>query len=175
MNYTERHLLPADAIPDLSPDSLRIVREYCSLAVKEDLCEDDETRMREILELAEADGLLDFWLNEADHFLAHELDLTNRESICRFENQQAHLREHLDNGKTEDACLVLLDEIEYRLKTYVREVQQTLREKGFNPGPIDGILGVKTEAALKTFQSANRITPSGIADQHTLEILKLDE
>jgi murein L,D-transpeptidase YcbB/YkuD len=175
MDYIERHLHLADAIPDLSPDALGIVREYCSLAVKKNLCDDDEVRMNAILELAETDGLLDFWLNEADHFLAHELGLTNRESICRFENQQAHLREHLDNGKTEDTCLMLIEEIESRLKTYVQEVQQSLRKKGFNPGPIDGILGIRTETALKTFQSAHQLTPNGIADQHTLEILKLSE
>lgn len=34
----------------------------------------------------------------------------------------------------------------------VRKIQQALLDAGFNPGPVDGIIGPKTLAALESFQ-----------------------
>lgn len=41
--------------------------------------------------------------------------------------------------------------------TYARvsQIQQALMEKGFDPGPIDGVIGPKTIAAMNRFQKAN--------------------
>ena len=41
-------------------------------------------------------------------------------------------------------------------KEEIRLVQVRLRNAGFDPGPIDGILGPKTRSAIKRYQSANR-------------------
>jgi len=35
--------------------------------------------------------------------------------------------------------------------THVREVQQALLEAGYDPGPIDGIMGPRTKAALRKY------------------------
>jgi len=44
----------------------------------------------------------------------------------------------------------------------VRAVQQYLLNLGFNPGPVDGVFGPRTEAAVKAFQRANGLWDDGI-------------
>ena len=39
----------------------------------------------------------------------------------------------------------------------VRDVQRTLRRLGWQPGPVDGLYGPRTEAAVTRFQSASRV------------------
>jgi len=53
----------------------------------------------------------------------------------------------------------------------VREAQQALQQKGFDVGPIDGIMGPKTSAALREFQQAQGLKTSGRLDQPTLSAL----
>ena len=40
----------------------------------------------------------------------------------------------------------------------VKEIQSQLKNKGFDPGPVDGDLGPKTLAAMKSYLSSN-VTP----------------
>lgn len=49
----------------------------------------------------------------------------------------------------------------------VKQAQQALKDKGHDPGPIDGILGPKTQAALKAFQQANNIKATARLDAET--------
>jgi uncharacterized protein (TIGR02594 family) len=49
----------------------------------------------------------------------------------------------------------------------VREIQQALQAAGFNPGPVDGIRGRKTIAAIKEFQKAHGLTVDGIVGPQT--------
>jgi len=57
----------------------------------------------------------------------------------------------------------------------VSEVQTILTNKGFNPGPIDGIFGVLTNGGVTTFQSANRLSPDGIVGPLTWKALLGDD
>jgi hypothetical protein len=50
----------------------------------------------------------------------------------------------------------------------VRKVQQLLKEKGLNPGPIDGVAGPLTNAAVKAFQESYGIKANGGIDNQTL-------
>jgi len=43
----------------------------------------------------------------------------------------------------------------------VKNAQQALKDKGFDPGPIDGVWGPRTTAAARNFQKAENITVSG--------------
>ena len=49
----------------------------------------------------------------------------------------------------------------------VMAMQRSLREKGHNPGPVDGIMGPRTRAALMEYQKKEGITPSGQWDDDT--------
>ncbi len=49
----------------------------------------------------------------------------------------------------------------------VKDIQQVLAIAGFDPGPIDGIRGRKTIAAIKQFQAANHLVPDGIVGPKT--------
>src|SRR6185503_7296332 len=53
----------------------------------------------------------------------------------------------------------------------IRDLQSTLAKAGFNPGPLDGISGPQTTAAVKAFQQANGLTPDGIVGPQTSAVL----
>ena len=47
----------------------------------------------------------------------------------------------------------------------ILDVQRALKERGFNPGPIDGIYGPKTKAAVRKFQKANGLAVGGLTKE----------
>jgi peptidoglycan hydrolase-like protein with peptidoglycan-binding domain len=49
----------------------------------------------------------------------------------------------------------------------VGDLQEALKALGYNPGPIDGVFGAATEAAVKAFQQARAITADGIVGRVT--------
>ena len=46
-------------------------------------------------------------------------------------------------------------------------MQQALKDKGFDPGPVDGIDGPKTASALKDYQKSENVTMTGRLDAAT--------
>ncbi|HUK40665.1 MAG TPA: peptidoglycan-binding domain-containing protein [Candidatus Acidoferrales bacterium] len=55
----------------------------------------------------------------------------------------------------------------------IRSLQQALRDKGFDPGPIDGMMGPQTRQALQSFQRSKNITATGELDNETSQQLGL--
>jgi peptidoglycan hydrolase-like protein with peptidoglycan-binding domain len=53
----------------------------------------------------------------------------------------------------------------------IRRVQEALRNKGFDSGPVDGIFGPRTEQAVHDFQDRYGIRASGKVDNQTLYAL----
>jgi len=53
----------------------------------------------------------------------------------------------------------------------VREAQQALKDKGYDPGPIDGINGPQTEAAVRRYQEKESINADGRLGPKTLDSL----
>ncbi len=51
------------------------------------------------------------------------------------------------------------------------ELQQALKDRGFDPGIIDGIIGRDTIAAIRAFQAANGLQVDGIAGRNTIAAL----
>jgi peptidoglycan hydrolase-like protein with peptidoglycan-binding domain len=56
----------------------------------------------------------------------------------------------------------------------VLDAQKELKAAGFNPGPLDGVFGPKTEAAVKSFQKAHGLAQDGIIGPKTWGALKGD-
>jgi peptidoglycan hydrolase-like protein with peptidoglycan-binding domain len=50
----------------------------------------------------------------------------------------------------------------------LRSVQEALKAKGYDPGPVDGVFGRKTKAAPKDFRKAEKLLESGRQDPETL-------
>lgn len=56
----------------------------------------------------------------------------------------------------------------------VMAVQQALKDKGHDPGTIDGVMGPKTQAALRDFQKKEGLKASGRLDQETMAKLGVE-
>ena len=57
----------------------------------------------------------------------------------------------------------------------VKEAQEILKDAGFDPGPIDGIMGGQTRSAIKAFQKAKSLKPTGKIDSITLLALNREK
>jgi len=57
----------------------------------------------------------------------------------------------------------------------VKKLQEALKAKGHDPGPVDGIVGPKTRAALKAFQEASGLKATGQLDDQTAEKLGVEK
>lgn len=53
----------------------------------------------------------------------------------------------------------------------VRQIQQTLKDKGFDPGDVDGLWGRKTIAAVKELQAAAGLKVDGVVGPKTSAVL----
>ncbi|MGH7325060.1 MAG: peptidoglycan-binding protein [Candidatus Rokuibacteriota bacterium] len=59
-------------------------------------------------------------------------------------------------------------------RAQVRSAQQALKDKGHDPGSIDGVMGPQTQAALKDFQKAQGLKETGRLDAETMAQLGVD-
>jgi Putative peptidoglycan binding domain len=57
----------------------------------------------------------------------------------------------------------------------VREVQKKLNDQGYHAGPVDGILGPNTQAAIRNFQEAKGLKATGQLNQETMNALGIEE
>jgi uncharacterized protein (TIGR02594 family) len=53
----------------------------------------------------------------------------------------------------------------------IRNIQDVLKSKGFDPGSIDGIWGRNTIAAIRNFQTANKLPVDGVLGPTTRDLL----
>ena len=49
-------------------------------------------------------------------------------------------------------------------KTQVRRLQAELKQMGYDPGDIDGMVGDSLRSAVRAYQARNGLTPDGYAD-----------
>ena len=56
-------------------------------------------------------------------------------------------------------------------KQTVSDVQQALKDKGQDPGPVDGVMGARTRAALQAYQKAQSLEATGRLDAKTMASL----
>lgn len=57
----------------------------------------------------------------------------------------------------------------------VKAVQQALKDKGFDPGEVDGKMGPKTQAALRDFQQKEGLKATGRLDTETMAKLGVEK
>jgi len=55
----------------------------------------------------------------------------------------------------------------------VARVQQALKERGYDPGPVNGVMNEQTRDALRAFQTARNLRPTGTIDAETARALGL--
>jgi len=65
--------------------------------------------------------------------------------------------------------------LENKTNTIIFQVQKTLTALGYTPGPIDGMMGGKTQRAIRQFQKDAKIKVTGAPDQNTLIAMGLKE
>jgi peptidoglycan hydrolase-like protein with peptidoglycan-binding domain len=58
---------------------------------------------------------------------------------------------------------------------FIREAQRALEELGYRPGPIDGVVGPRTQGALVRYQRSERIPVTGYLDAETMVRLDIHE
>jgi peptidoglycan hydrolase-like protein with peptidoglycan-binding domain len=57
----------------------------------------------------------------------------------------------------------------------IKQAQEALKNKGHDPGPIDGILGPQTRQAIRAFQGSNNLKQSGNLDAETSKALGVEK
>lgn len=108
-----------------------VVLEYCQLALQPTLNDAEQDRMADILNEATQDAVLGFWLEEADHLVAHHLGLIDADFIQEQQDRFRYLR--------------LWQDLESRTKV----LQVYLHRQGVYQGSIDGVMGPSTQQALR--------------------------
>ena len=56
----------------------------------------------------------------------------------------------------------------------IKQIQGSLKDRGFDPGQVDGIMGPHTRSALQQFQQSQGIASTGKLNQQTLQSLDLN-
>lgn len=165
--------------------------EYAELALRPELTEQDADRLNEIYEAAEKDLLLNFFITELDDILNTWLGLLNGDEIKRYTDQQAWLREHLEqislDCKRRKEMQQLLQQLGIydgpidgvlgkrsakAIEEWYRQTQTLLQQQGLYDKKVDGYPGEYTLKAVKQFQKTHALKDDGIPDQQTLSALK---
>jgi hypothetical protein len=56
----------------------------------------------------------------------------------------------------------------------IKQIQEALKEKGFDPGEADGVAGPKTSQAIREFQKSQNLQVTGRIDEKTASALGVD-
>lgn len=144
---------PLESLKD--PACIAQVKEYCQLAMRPQLSEAEADRLEALLSQTQSDGRLDFWFHEVDHFLDHALGWAGANKVYASINEElkARLSELLNTQETNEEVAELIDELREGLIRGAETVQTCLKQRGYDPGPVDGVAGSKTQAALIQFQN----------------------
>jgi TolA-binding protein len=59
-------------------------------------------------------------------------------------------------------------------KAKKKEIEQALRDKGFEPGSIDGVIDAQTQSAISQFQHDNNLPATGTVDEQTAKQLGVE-
>jgi Putative peptidoglycan binding domain len=133
----------------------QVMEAYYRLSTQPELSDQDADFLDEILQQAELDASLNFFLGEIDYMIGLTSGLRDEAHVESYRDQKAWLREHLET----------LDpgQIEYH-----RELQKLLKQCGFYKGPVDGVAGKEFHQAVVEFQHSFKLQEDGIVGLKTL-------
>ncbi|MEL6457434.1 MAG: hypothetical protein AAFQ91_04165 [Cyanobacteria bacterium J06621_15] len=84
--------LNGDNILPLSAELQKVIMEYYQLASVKYLSDTQANRLAEILNIAQKNPIVNFWIIQADYFINENLNLIDKDEL---KNKQAKLREYL--------------------------------------------------------------------------------
>jgi hypothetical protein len=96
---------------------------------------------------------------------------TSRETDIPAEYRTVTHRRQVSDSTVSDWRRVLCEQ--QLTSDKIRQIQMALKEKGFDPGPIDNVFGTQTKEALSRYQRENKL-PEGNLDFETLKSLGLE-
>ena len=85
-----------------------------------------------------------------------------------------NVKQHGESAKTENGSSTAMtgsSQLAPRSPAEIKGLQRTLKEFGYRPGPVDGILGSQTRWAIKRLQEEHRLKKTGWLDKQTLAAL----
>lgn len=135
MNTSDSQTELSAAVATTSQKYAELLTDYQELALYSELTDEDADRLDHIYAVAEKHPMLSFLMTEIDHGLNHRLGLLTDVAVEDYKNQQAWLRERLEQTPFEH--------------DHRQEVQRMLADEGFYEGPIDGVLGNRSTQAIK--------------------------
>jgi hypothetical protein len=83
-----------DLLSKSSPEIMTLVLEYARLSALPSRSEQEDDHVEYILEVANSNKILDFWIVEVDHILGHYLGLLDEDDRESYRDQQALLRDY---------------------------------------------------------------------------------
>ena len=134
-----------------------LLTNYQELSLCNELTDKASDQLDQIYAKALNDPMLNFLLTEIDHILNSYLGLLSDEAVGGYKDQQAWLRERLEQTPFEHRNC--------------QEVQKMLAEAGFYEGPIDGVIGPRSTQALKqmTIQIQENLSQRGFYNQDDID------
>lgn len=103
-----------------------------------------------------------------DEFQHNNTDQTRYELMEYYDNHgnsERIERGYWNNGRSRVLAL---------RRGEVADVQKALIDAGYNPGPIDGVLGSRTRGAIAKFQDHNNLNGNGRLTETTLKALEIE-
>jgi hyperosmotically inducible periplasmic protein len=93
-------------------------------------------------------------------------DTTKPSKTEKVSNKLEHMKDKMAS-KSDDSSATT-DAARAGSQAHVRAAQEKLKEKGYDPGPIDGIWGPRTAKAVSEFQRKENLTMTSRLDSETL-------
>lgn len=137
---------------------------------------DDLRRQMNVMEgrVQEKDRQIEQLQENINKVKADSKDIGELQGQLEARNKElSSLQEALDRESKEKALLaeridVLMGQYKRPESTnYTKQIQLALKNAGFDPGAIDGVMGSRTRKAIRYFQKANNLPITGKIDKNT--------